>query len=51
MFANEANADGTFRVWIIVGKERMELPTKWANVIEGEDRTAKQVLKRLSGMK
>ncbi|KZV70948.1 hypothetical protein PENSPDRAFT_752194 [Peniophora sp. CONT] len=51
MFANEANADGTFRVWIIVEKARMELPTQWASVSEGEDRTAKQVLKRLSGMK
>ncbi|VDC01565.1 unnamed protein product [Peniophora sp. CBMAI 1063] len=51
MFANEANADGTFRVWIIVDKERMEMQTAWADVAEGEDRTAKQVLKRLSGMK
>jgi hypothetical protein len=43
---HEQAADGV-RVWIVMGKERLELPTRWKSLAEGEDRLCRQVLKRM----
>ena len=36
-----------YKVWVVHGKERLELPTLYHSVDEGEHRLAKQVLQRL----
>ncbi|KAH7922432.1 hypothetical protein BV22DRAFT_1131453 [Leucogyrophana mollusca] len=37
----------SYKVWIIVGKERLELPTTFRSAVEGHERVSKQVLNRL----
>ena len=39
---------GRFHVWIVIGKERFDLPTTYGSAEEGHQRVAKQVLARLS---
>jgi len=44
-------ASGGFRIWVVMGKERMELQTRWKSAAEGEEKLCKQILKRLKGNK
>ncbi|KIJ67229.1 hypothetical protein HYDPIDRAFT_107958 [Hydnomerulius pinastri MD-312] len=44
---HEEQSDHMFKVWIIIGKERFELPAVYHSVREGRERIAKQVLARL----
>lgn len=39
--------EGVFKVWIVMGKERLELPLAFLSENEGRQRVAKQVLQRL----
>ena len=36
-----------FKAWIVIGKERFELPRMYRTAEEGKQRVAKQVLARL----
>lgn len=36
-----------YKVWIIMGSEKLELPVTFSNIDEGRERLAKQVLGRL----
>ena len=36
-----------FKVWVVLGKERLELPISYANEAEGRERAARLVLQRL----
>ena len=36
-----------FKVWIVMGKERLELPTSFPTLVVGQERVAKSVLGRL----
>jgi hypothetical protein len=45
-FYNEKSGGG-FRVWVVMSKERMELPTTWEHLNDGEEKLSKQILKRL----
>ena len=52
-FGSEAVANETgsveHKVWLIIGTERMELPTKFSSLTNGQERLAKTVLARLRG--
>lgn len=41
------NGRDMFKVWVVLGKEKLELPTVFHSVNEGKQRLAKQVLQRL----
>ena len=45
---HETQSQGRFQVWIVIGKERFDLPTTYGTAEEGWQRVAKQVLARLS---
>ena len=45
---HETLNEGRFQVWIVIGKERFDLPTMYGTAEEGRERVAKQVLARLS---
>ena len=45
---HETQSQGRFQVWIVIGKERFDLPTTYETAEEGWQRVAKQVLARLS---
>lgn len=36
-----------YKLWVIMGKEKMELPKAFSSVAEGEERLAKLILKRM----
>lgn len=36
-----------YKVWVVLGKEKLELPTLFHSLNEGKQRLAKQVLQRL----
>jgi len=36
-----------YKVWVVLGQERLELPTAYAKVEEGEEKVARKVLQRL----
>jgi len=36
-----------YKVWVVLGEERLELPTGYAEIEEGEDKVARKVLQRL----
>lgn len=36
-----------YKVWVVLGQERLELPAAYAKVEEGEEKVAKKVLQRL----
>lgn len=35
------------RVWVVLGQQRLELPTTYARIEEGEEKVARKVLHRL----
>ena len=39
--------EDTYKVWVVMGKERLELPVTFSSENEGRQRVAKQVLQRL----
>ena len=43
----DATANPRYKVWIVLGQERLELPTTYANVEDGEEKLARKVLQRL----
>ncbi|KAF8451951.1 hypothetical protein L210DRAFT_3626351 [Boletus edulis BED1] len=45
---HEMQCQGRLLVWIVIGRERFDLPTTYATAEEGRQRVAKQVLARLS---
>lgn len=45
--SSESGSKGRYKVWCIMGNERMELAVDFANVDEGKERISKQVLNRL----
>ena len=46
--AGQANSGGgLYKVWFVMGSERLELPVTFSTLGEGEERVAKQVLNRL----
>ena len=40
-------ATSLYKVWVVLGQERLELPTEYDKVEEGEEKVAKKVLQRL----
>lgn len=44
-----SNDDGkkVFKVWLVLAKERLELPVTYVDVNQGRERVAKQVLARI----
>ncbi|KIJ06047.1 hypothetical protein PAXINDRAFT_20735 [Paxillus involutus ATCC 200175] len=48
---HEEKSENKFKVWIIIGKERFDLPTTYHTAEEGRQRVAKQVLARLRQQK
>jgi hypothetical protein len=36
-----------YKVWVTLGSERLELPTAYAGVYEGEEKMARKVLRHL----
>jgi hypothetical protein len=36
-----------YKVWVVLGQERLELPTAYGKVEEGEEKVARKVLQRL----
>ncbi len=36
-----------YKVWVVLGSERLELPTTYAGVDEGEEKMARKVLRHL----
>ncbi|KIK81641.1 hypothetical protein PAXRUDRAFT_832706 [Paxillus rubicundulus Ve08.2h10] len=48
---HEEKSENKFKVWIIIGKERFDLPTTYRTAEEGRQRVAKQVLARLRQQK
>ena len=36
-----------YKVWVVLGSERLELPTVYAGVYEGEEKMARKVLRHL----
>jgi hypothetical protein len=36
-----------YKVWVVLGSERLELPTTYAGVHEGEEKMARKVLRHL----
>jgi hypothetical protein len=36
-----------YRVWVVLGQERLELPTTYVRIEEGEEKVARKVLHRL----
>ncbi|KAI0309101.1 hypothetical protein OF83DRAFT_1159297, partial [Amylostereum chailletii] len=44
------DADGLYHVWIVLGREKLELPSGFDDVEVGEEKVARQVLKRVQGM-
>ena len=47
--SDEQDNEKPFKVWIIMGKERLELPTRFSDLTAGKERVAKSVLGRLKG--
>ncbi|KAG9312604.1 hypothetical protein JVU11DRAFT_7001 [Chiua virens] len=45
---HEVQRQGRFQVWIVIGKERFDLPSTYESAEEGRQRVAKQVLARLT---
>jgi hypothetical protein len=43
----DAGGKKGYKVWVISGAERLELPATFTNINEGRERVAKQVLGRL----
>jgi hypothetical protein len=43
----EVEATRPFKVWIVLGKERLELPTSFPSIDAGNERVARSVLGRL----
>ncbi|KAF8840465.1 hypothetical protein BDN67DRAFT_644579 [Paxillus ammoniavirescens] len=48
---HEEKSENKFKVWIIIGKERFDLPTTYHTAEEGRQRVAKQVLAHLRQQK
>jgi len=46
-FSSELTDAGQHKVWVVMGRERLELPMTFVSVDEGQERTAKKVLSRL----
>lgn len=44
---HQEKIERSFKVWVVVGTERFELPRVYQTVEEGRERVAKQVLVRL----
>ena len=40
-------AKARYRVWVVLGPERFELPTAYAGIREGEEKMARKVLRHL----
>ena len=40
-------ADTRYKVWVVLGPERLELPTTYAGIKEGEEKMARKVLRHL----
>lgn len=40
-------ANARYRVWVVLGPERFELPTAYAGIKEGEEKMARKVLRHL----
>ena len=36
-----------YKVWVVLGEERLELPTSYAGIKEGEEKMARKVLRHL----
>jgi hypothetical protein len=36
-----------YKVWVVLGSERLELPTTYAGINEGEEKMARKVLRHL----
>lgn len=36
-----------YKVWVVLGSERLELPTAYAGINEGEEKMARKVLRHL----
>ena len=36
-----------YKVWVVLGSERLELPTTYAGIYEGEEKMARKVLRHL----
>jgi hypothetical protein len=48
--AGQPGSPDTYKVWIVMGSEKLELPVTFATVGEGEERVSKQVLNRLRSL-
>ncbi|KAI0262038.1 hypothetical protein BC834DRAFT_892735 [Gloeopeniophorella convolvens] len=46
-FVDVPDNAGGYRVWVVLGQERLELPTTYARVEDGEEKIARKVLQRL----
>ena len=42
-----ASANARYRVWVVMGPDRFELPTAYAGIKEGEEKMARKVLRHL----
>ena len=40
-------ADVRYKVWVVLGPERLELPTTYVGIKEGEEKMARKVLRHL----
>jgi hypothetical protein len=44
---SDEESDKPYKVWVIMGTERLELPTTFPTLVAGKERVAKSVLGRL----
>lgn len=45
--AQDDDSGARYRVWVVLGPERFELPTSYAGIKEGEEKMARKVLRHL----
>lgn len=49
-FRSEEVKPGEFKVWVVMDRERLELPTTFSSLEVGKERVAKQVLARAKSL-
>jgi hypothetical protein len=50
LFKHAIAEDGKFKVWVIMDRERLELPVTYDDFETGKEKVAKQVLARARGL-